>query len=295
MEGFANAVQTTLNGAIDNSQTSITVTSSSNFPATPFRVRIKAEGANSSEICTVTNVSGTTWTVTRASEAYAGSSSASAHGNGALVEHVLTAGGINAIWGRDLGVISLLQRPLYVNSTDDLFDASALDGKWTQIAGSSSLTELPGWLAMSASGSYIQQAVPGGDWSIETETIIKSTTSSTAQKAGLWLSNSATSTGTQKYFWVRFNGTGSTWDMGLETYVNGSFNASIATTSIPSYIGRWFLRIRKSSSTYSFDLSANNIGWYQWTSTGSLGITPTYYGLRTDATNGAYYNYFIQR
>jgi len=54
----------TLNAAIDNSQTSITVSTNAGFPtdATPFRVRVEGE------ILTVTAVAGTTWTVVRGAE-----------------------------------------------------------------------------------------------------------------------------------------------------------------------------------------------------------------------------------
>lgn len=95
VDGFSNAYSTTLNGAIDNSQTSLVVTSATGAPSTvPFRLRIRAEGANTNEIVTVTAVSGTTFTVTRASESYSGVQTASAHASGATVEHVLTAGGL---------------------------------------------------------------------------------------------------------------------------------------------------------------------------------------------------------
>lgn len=98
-EQFANAATTTLNGSVTNSTTTFVVTSASTFPTTaPFRIRVKAEGANTSEICTVTAGAGTTtWTVVRASETYAGSSSASAHASGAVVEHILTAGVMSSI------------------------------------------------------------------------------------------------------------------------------------------------------------------------------------------------------
>lgn len=96
-DNWANSISTTLNGGINNAVTSITVTSSTGFPATPFNAKIVAEGANASEIINVTNVAGTTWTVTRASESYAGSASASAHGTGAAVQHVLTAASVAAI------------------------------------------------------------------------------------------------------------------------------------------------------------------------------------------------------
>lgn len=96
-EQFSNKATTTLNGAIDNSQTSITVTSATGFPTSgDFRIVVPAEGANTDEIMTVTAVSGTTWTVTRASEEIAGVQTASAHSSGATVSHVLTAGGLIA-------------------------------------------------------------------------------------------------------------------------------------------------------------------------------------------------------
>lgn len=97
-EQFANKAQTTLNGSITNSASSLTVTSATGFPTSgEFRIFIKAEGANTDEICTVTAVSGTTFTVTRASEAIGGTQSASAHASGAEVIHVLTAGAINRL------------------------------------------------------------------------------------------------------------------------------------------------------------------------------------------------------
>lgn len=98
VEQFSNKARTTLNGAIDNSQTSITVTSATGFPTSgDFRIVVVAEGGNTDEIMTVTAVSGTTWTVTRASESISGVQSASAHSSGATVSHVLTAGALNNI------------------------------------------------------------------------------------------------------------------------------------------------------------------------------------------------------
>lgn len=86
-EQFANGALTTLNAAINNVVTSLVVTSVTGFPATaPFRIRI------GDEILTVTAMAGTTWTVTRASEALAGVQAASAHSAGDEVRHVWTAG-----------------------------------------------------------------------------------------------------------------------------------------------------------------------------------------------------------
>lgn len=93
-----NNPSTTLNGAITSSATSITVTSSSGFPlAGNFKVRID------NEILSVTAVSGTTWTVVRAYEPYAGSQIAASHSNGASVTLVLSAEGLNQFTAVQIG------------------------------------------------------------------------------------------------------------------------------------------------------------------------------------------------
>lgn len=92
-ELFANFSVSTLNGAINNSQTTLDVISAAAFPASgTFRIIV-----DNNEIMTVTGVSGTTFTVTRSSEAVGGVTSAVAHSNGAQVAHILTAGSIAAI------------------------------------------------------------------------------------------------------------------------------------------------------------------------------------------------------
>jgi hypothetical protein len=85
MENFANSPITTLNGAIDNSQTTITVANSTGFPAPDFRIRIDAE------IMKVTGVAGNDWTVVRAAEPVAGVQVARAHEHRARVAFRLTA------------------------------------------------------------------------------------------------------------------------------------------------------------------------------------------------------------
>jgi hypothetical protein len=74
----ANFAQTTLASAItDTSGTSVTVTSSTGFPATPFICSIDTEAF------LVGTVAGTTWTVTRGYEG----STAATHLNGATIYH----------------------------------------------------------------------------------------------------------------------------------------------------------------------------------------------------------------
>lgn len=78
----STAAQTTLNGGVDASVTTLVVSATTGFPATPFVLAIDA-GAAAQELVLVTNVAGTTLTVTRAYD----STVASAHDTGAAVIH----------------------------------------------------------------------------------------------------------------------------------------------------------------------------------------------------------------
>lgn len=101
-EQFSNQAQTTLNGAITSTATSLIVASATGFPTNAeFRLILKAEGANTDEIVTVTAVSGTTYTIRRASEPVSGVQVASAHGSGAVVAQVLTKGAVELINSRN--------------------------------------------------------------------------------------------------------------------------------------------------------------------------------------------------
>lgn len=83
----STAVATTLSGNINNSTTSITVAALSGYPAqTPFTAIIDPDTA-SEEVVEVTNVSGTTLTVTRGVDG----TTASSHNAGAVFRHGVSA------------------------------------------------------------------------------------------------------------------------------------------------------------------------------------------------------------
>lgn len=87
-ELYTNNPGTTLNGSIISSDTTLVVASATGFPgAGNFRIRID------DEIILVTACSGTSWTVTRGAEG----TTAAGHANGVDVNHVLTAGALDAI------------------------------------------------------------------------------------------------------------------------------------------------------------------------------------------------------
>lgn len=78
----STAADTTLSAGVDASTTTLLVSSTTGFPATPFILAVDA-GAAAQELVLVTNVAGTTLTVTRAYD----STIASAHATGAAVSH----------------------------------------------------------------------------------------------------------------------------------------------------------------------------------------------------------------
>ena len=83
----STAVATTLSGSLNNSATSLTVAALSGFPAsTPWTAIIDKDTA-SEEVVTVTNVSGTTLTVTRGVDG----TSAVSHNAGAVFQHGVSA------------------------------------------------------------------------------------------------------------------------------------------------------------------------------------------------------------
>ena len=115
-ENITNNAQTTLNGSINNAVTSIVVNSATPFPQSgQYRIIID------SEIMIVTGGQGTTtWTVTRGAE----STVAASHNSGAVVSHIITAGGISnlapsAYWSSfaPAGLTGATQASRYVGAT----------------------------------------------------------------------------------------------------------------------------------------------------------------------------------
>jgi hypothetical protein len=134
---------TTLNGTITAGATSLVVTSSSGFPATPFVMLMDQEYMN------VTNVAGTTWTVTRG---YMGSTAA-AHTTGANLWSTTGGSSTNAGTGASANVLMTSASPLTVawpadpgstgnrtpsSRTNDLNAGSVItSGNWFQVKASS--------------------------------------------------------------------------------------------------------------------------------------------------------------
>ena len=100
-EVYNNDASTSLAASIGSSDVSISVVSSQQFNTSgTFRIRID------DEIMTVTAVSGTTWTVTRASEICEGAQVAVFHARNAAVYGVLTAASIIAGFSGGAGTVT---------------------------------------------------------------------------------------------------------------------------------------------------------------------------------------------
>ena len=94
---FVNNFETTINGAINNSVTTIAITSATGFPALGASdyayCTLQKESPFTLEIVKVTAVSGTNLTVVRAQD----STAAAAFASGDAFELRVTAGGINEV------------------------------------------------------------------------------------------------------------------------------------------------------------------------------------------------------
>lgn len=101
-EKFANQAQDYLASGINNSVTSLTLVSASEFPTSGnFRIRVD------SEFMLVTAVSGNTFTVTRGVE----SSTAVSHSAGAIVSLIMTAGSLNQFFTDNITLDVATNRP----------------------------------------------------------------------------------------------------------------------------------------------------------------------------------------
>lgn len=118
-ENFSNEYESTLSAGIDADDTSLSVASATGAPTANFRIRID------DEYLLVTNVAGTTFTVTRGIEG----STAVSHSSAAVVTHVLTAGGLTTAIRKDAWVITKSTSQTLTNGgVDDItFDVAEVD------------------------------------------------------------------------------------------------------------------------------------------------------------------------
>lgn len=152
----STAADATLSSGVDASTTTLTVSGTTGFPATPFVLAVDA-GSAAQELVLVTNVAGTTLTVTRGFD----STVASAHSTGAVVQHSHAAidfreanahvnanSGVHGVTGSVVGTNdtqtltnkSVALGTNTVTGTKAQFNAALTDGDFATIAGTETLT-----------------------------------------------------------------------------------------------------------------------------------------------------------
>lgn len=203
----------------------------------------------------------------------------------------------DVLYTLDRGVAQLFTRPAAVNTEDDHFNGTSLNGKWFAYTGNDavmSLTTLPGW-AYASTGGIKLQAVPGGDWTIEVEIVRPNYLSAGYGGTGLILTNGTTqSSATDARWGLGGDNSLGTLRYNFEKFVNGAWSSNYSqTTGIRDIPQHYFLRINKNGSTYRVDYAfGSRLTWTTYASTGSLGFTPTHFGFNLET--GSYINYFLR-
>jgi hypothetical protein len=165
-ETYTNAAATTLNGAINNSTTSVVVADASTFPSGGnFRIIVD------NEIMKVTSRSSNTLTVVRAQEGTA----AASHSSGVPVNHIMTAGFLSEVRKEFLWDTGQVDRDLFtLSSDDDDFEDESFSG-WTivQPTPNCTVTEknhrasvlMPGGAPGGSLYAFLKAKTPSaGDW-----------------------------------------------------------------------------------------------------------------------------------
>jgi|WetSurMetagenome_2_1015567.scaffolds.fasta_scaffold00049_2 hypothetical protein len=211
-------------------------------------------------------------------------------------------------WFQDPGAMQLLMRRSAVNPEDDHFDAGSLNAKWSRLGVlyGEDYTGLPGWMGFgyTVTGSVglagITQPFPTGvDFSIETELIWASIGAVGWGTAGLILTDGIRAEASNQVGWM----TGGRNSAGLgrfniTKYVNGVYSSNyLEVLSATTAQDHQWLKIIKVGSTYYFYESTNGLTWQfiYSANTGTLGVTPTRFGLYTIVGNAvSYFNYFLR-
>lgn len=181
--------------------------------------------------------------------------------------------------------------PASPNGNDDEFNDNSVGGAWTEWDPGSDVTvteDANGLLLTSTNtGSVswggVYRALPAGDWSIIAKLDLTGSVLSHQASAGIVITQDiATNPTTADVESLELQISGSTISARLITWsAYNAFNSIIK--SFPWGVPYAYLRVRRSSTTYSFDVSSDGISWITLKS-GALDITtPTHIGLAVNS------------
>lgn len=199
--------------------------------------------------------------------------------------------------------------PVSPSSYDDEFEGSGLDAKWTKVNWDSAsplhsydvhTTMLSRLYSSNAPNGAVQrailQAVPAGDFTIWTKVFIFASDGFPA--VGLILTDGTTAGAGNQQTFVKY---GSGYGMLSRTITNfntdGSYSNWTPVNDTDTTRAReFYIRVRRSGSTYYFSWSPNG-QWWEREETITVGFTPSHMGLVTYKNGGSapiysFFDYF---
>lgn len=290
MEQFKNLGTTTLNGGINNSVTSITVTDGSVFPSSGnFRIKID------NEFLLVTARSSNTLTVTRGIE----SSSAASHSDGVDVEHTFTAQALidaveelHQFGAYDSRPTTVRRGTKYTDTTNGytwVYNGSSWDLIYPLFVPAARLVNLTGWTAANQStetwtnvnGVLHVDTLPNGEnWRGYTKPILTApfTINAIFQMFNFDINYTSVGLG------FRNSSDGKIKMCGYLT-ANSNFNV-FNFNSFSSYNSNAFsnvvvqphqfvyIKVEDDNTNWKFSISLDNINWFTQTETRNGFLTP---------------------
>lgn len=275
LEKLANNAITTLNGGINNSTTSVVVTSAADFPTSGnFHVIVE------DEIMLVTSVSGSTFTVVRAQE----STSAASHSSGVDIALILTAESI-------LNLIKQYSKSPYPvfepTGVDDEFDDGTFSG-WTKVANATPV------ITEAENGSQLSLLHPGGGGAAQFIAYMKATTVNVGDSIEMCFRMLQADENFAIVSLIMADGNTygagnqvhASWSpqqnlLSMMTQTNYNSNSVNSTVSMQKNgSGFVFLRLTyTASNTFKGEVSVDGIQWHAYNSSFSRTLTPTHVGF----------------
>lgn len=285
-EQLANNASTTLNGAINNSVTSVVVTDGSKFPSTGnFRILV------GTELMLVTARSSNTLTVTRGIE----STTAASHADLDIVDHVYTKGSLDQILADYSQIGGYASRPssprkgtIYTATDIDarwFYNGSSWDMIWPTIVPNARQIDFSSWTALNITTAVFTnkngiidisgipvntnnvtgyvKSLPTAPYTLN---LIISPNRYTSQAASIYFGRRESSTGKMKLVYTQATSSGVT---GLENWNSAtSFNAAAATAYLMNAQRYCFVKLEDDNTNWKYYISSDGKNYTQlWSET----------------------------